>query len=227
MFGRHQDPHSSVYLLADHLDAILAVGEDLPKLQLALTDPANARSSKAGAGHSDALHDFVNAIAVRELEITAHLRQARVQARQLVKADPRFASLIRLFLGGTALISEALDEISHSAQRTFGHDHDPISFLRSRALIGEERAGLEGIDVLSPGEDMAIAGRIELRGLLDLVAAFLDSLDVAYELYPIEKKKPAGKPVVGPARPVASGSAPAKSGGLLDALADMKKDTKK
>ncbi len=225
MFGRYHDPHSSVYLLADHLDAILAIGEDLPRQQLDLRALHNAKTAQERRAANAALHKFVDTIAVTELLITARLRQARLQARTVVKADPRFANLIRLFLGGTAAIVDALEELGRSQNHTFGHSEDPITFLRSRALIGEESAGLGGHDQLQPGEDMAIAGRIELRGLLDLVAAFLDSLDMAYELYPLAQE-PATSSVQDNAAPSIPPDAPTQTpsarGSLSDALSAMK-----
>ena len=57
------------------------------------------------------------------------------------------------------------------------------AFLRSRGLIARDAAGLERLSQLAVGEDYLVAGRIHLGTLLDLVATFLDTLDLLFDLY--------------------------------------------
>ena len=56
------------------------------------------------------------------------------------------------------------------------------AFLRSRGLIAHDAAGFAGLTELAVTEDYLVAGRIVWR-LLDLVAAFLDGLDLMFDLY--------------------------------------------
>ena len=184
MFGRHKDPHSSIYLLADHLDSLLAIGEDLLALRLDLSAACLATTADDFAKTHAAIASFIQDTSSFEISLAAHLRQARLHARQLVQADKRFASLIRLFLGGTAALDEALAVYAAPYAVNFDHGRDAIAYLRARALIGEEAAGLSNATLLQPHEGMMIAGKIELGPLMDLVSAFLNSLDLAYDLYP-------------------------------------------
>ena len=225
MFGRRDEPHASVYMLADHLDAILAAGEDLATIRHGLNQWRRAKSASAIRDANSALHRSVERIAVLELLITTHLRQARVQAKQLIRADKRFASLVRLFLGGTAAIVDILNQYASAHTRPLDHAADLVAFLRTRRLIGAESPGLQELDYLQPDEGMVIAGVIELGELLDLVAAFLGSLDVAYDLYPVDKPLLSAPATATP--PKTSGSPPgaqanAPAGGspksALDAL---------
>ncbi len=58
-----------------------------------------------------------------------------------------------------------------------------LSFLRQRGLLAPDVAGLEGLSQLAVSEDYLVAGRIRLGTLMDLVATFLDTLDVLFDLY--------------------------------------------
>jgi hypothetical protein len=55
--------------------------------------------------------------------------------------------------------------------------------MRNRGLIARDTASLEQLAALTVTEEFLVAGRIRLGTLLDLVATFLDTLDVLFELY--------------------------------------------
>lgn len=186
MFGSHQENHPSIFLLADHLDAILAAGEDLMALRLDVSAAGRLRAASDAAAMQATLDGFIREVGVLEISLAAHLRQARERAREVARADQRFASLIRLFLGGTAMLSDALAEFMNPGTFKFDRGNDPIAYLRSRGIIGDDAAGIYELAQLQPGDDMKIGGKIELGPLLEMVSAFLNSLDVAYELYPVD-----------------------------------------
>lgn len=221
MFGRHKDPHSSVYLLADHLDAILARGEDLLVLQCDLVGVRRARNAEQLALAHAGVGEFIAAAGSLEISLAAHLRQARLHAKEVARGDKRFASLIRLFLSGTENVQEALADYAAPDARMFDQGQDPIAYLRERALIGEETPGLADIMTLQPTEDMLIAGKIELGALLDLVSAFLNSLDLAYELYP-EPVSVTGRPSVTKTAAIVAGTGAARAEASRPASASVK-----
>src|SRR5207244_1808723 len=82
MEQRHQHAPKNVYVLADHLDAILAATEDLLKLDTRSADPSE----------------------VLRLELVAitHALQARQRIGELHFAEPRFADQAVVFLAGSA-----------------------------------------------------------------------------------------------------------------------------
>src|SRR5215831_3685602 len=144
--------HPSIYLLGDHLDAALAMGEDLLAEKVVLADAAQPLN-------------------------TARLVQ---QNRELAK----FLTIVRtLEMSLTAPLVDAAMELGDTTVRDFNTGDTAFAFLRSRALIACDAAGLERLSELRVGEDYLVAGRIRLGTLLDLVATFLDSLDLIYDLY--------------------------------------------
>ena len=184
-----------VYLLADHLDMLLAAGEDLQKLEFQnMTGAPDAEMQAAP------VQDFVRQ--ARELENAAigRLMCARSQATQLESDDERFAMLARLFLSGTAHVSDVLQQFQNPETTAFDCGGDPIDYLRSRGLVPEETGCLSIVERLSIGEDFLLGGHIELGPLMDLCAQFLDSLDTQFGLFPeipaateIEPKTPEGR----------------------------------
>ena len=174
-----QSTPSCVYLLADHLDMLLAAGEDLQKLEFHNL-PAN--SDDEPGGHS--LEAFIRR--TRDLESAAigRLICARTQAAQLEGEDARFSLLARLFLSGTARLSDVLQHYQNPEMTAFDYGDDPIGYLRSRGLIAEYNGCLSIVEKLSNGDDFLIGGHIELGALLDLSAQFLDTLDTQFGLFP-------------------------------------------
>ena len=81
--------------------------------------------------------------------------------------------------------------------QTFDTGDTAQAFLRSRGLIARDAAGLERLTQLAVSEDYLVAARIRLGTLLDLVATFLDTLDMLFDLYqdePVAEAAQAGWP---------------------------------
>jgi hypothetical protein len=173
---------ASVYLVADHLDAMLAAGEDILalKMRLAVTGREQHAAIVLAAGEQ---RRFVERLRVLELTLLNRALQARTQASALVKADGRFATSVLLFFGGTAALVDAVDDLTQAPAGSFHAGDDPMSYLRSRNIVSSEAASFGAHGSLSPTEDVLIAGRITLRDLLDLAATFLDALELHYELF--------------------------------------------
>jgi hypothetical protein len=91
--------------------------------------------------------------------------------------------LIALFVAGTAPLVDAAAELGDTDARDFACADAGLTFLRSRGLIATDAAGLDGLTQLAVGEDYQVAGRIRLGTLLDLVATFLDTLDLLFDVF--------------------------------------------
>ena len=175
--------HPSIYLLGDHLDAALAMGEDLLTEKVTLADHAQPLTTARLGRQNRELSDFLTTVRTLELSMTARLLQARKRAEEMRRREVRLKPLIALFVAGTAPLIDAAMELGDTTMRDFDTGDTAFGFLRSRALIARDAAGLERLSDLRVGEDYLVAGRIRLGTLLDLVATFLDSLDLLYDLY--------------------------------------------
>jgi hypothetical protein len=175
--------HPSVYLLGDHLDAALAMGEDLLTEKVALADAAQHLTMARLVRQNRELAEFLTTVRTLELSLTARLLQARKRAEEMRRREVRLKPLISLFVAGTAPLVDAAMELGDTSVRDFDTGDTAFAFLRSRGLIARDAAGLERLSELRVGEDYLVAGRIHLGTLLDLIATFLDSLDLLYDLY--------------------------------------------
>ncbi len=175
--------HPSIYLLGDHLDAALAMGEDLLTEKVALDTPAGKSPLRDWMRQNRDLNDFLSTVRTLEYAMTARLLQARKRAEELKRSESRLRPLIALFVAGTAPLADAAAELGDTDARDFQSADAALTFLRSRGLLAADAAGLEGLPRLAISEDYQIAGRIRLGTLLDLVATFLDTLDLLFDLY--------------------------------------------
>ncbi|MEL6375302.1 MAG: hypothetical protein AAFR04_15200, partial [Pseudomonadota bacterium] len=133
--GKRERPVCA-YTLADHLDAILAEGEDLFALTHALHRPVGAEAATEAVGERlSALRDFASRLQVAELSITVHLMQARVRAGELVREDRSFAPMASLFINGTATIADVLRDLADRDQHSFARGDELVGFLRKRGFI--------------------------------------------------------------------------------------------
>ena len=178
-----QPRHPSLYLLGDHLDAALAMGEDLLTERVTLADATQHLTMARLVRQNRELAEFLTTVRTLELSLTARLLQARKRAEDLKRRESRLKPLIALFVAGTAPLVDAAAELGDTASRDFDTGDTASAFLRSRGLIARDAAGLERLSQLSVGEDYQVAGRIHLGTLLDLVATFLDTLDLLFDLY--------------------------------------------
>ncbi len=200
MASTQPERHPSIYLLSDHLDAALAMGEDL--LTEKVTLDASARQTSASSlrswmRQSRDLGDFLATVRTLEYAMTARLLQARKRAEELKRSETRLKPLIALFVAGTIPLADAAAELGNTDARDFDAADAALTFLRSRGLIAPDAAGLDGLRALAISEDYQIAGRIRLGTLLDLVATFLDTLDLLFDLYaePTAETEPGGSRV--------------------------------
>lgn len=175
--------HPSIYLLNDHLDAALAMGEDLLSEKLALDNPPGASPLRDWMRHNRDLNHFLTTVRTLEYAMTARLLQARRRAEELKRKETRLKPLIGLFIGGTAPLVDAAAELGDMDARDFDGLDMGLSFLRQRGLLAQDAAGLDGLAELSVSEDYLVAGRIHLGTLMNLVATFLDTLDRLFDLY--------------------------------------------
>jgi hypothetical protein len=177
---------ASVYFVADHLDATLAAGEDLLEVTGASNAPFVTHAAKAVEMQFSLQRRFVERVRTLELVMVMRVLQARRRAEDLRRADARVAPMAGLFIGGTAALADAAEELGDATHVDFQTGDDTISYLRSRGVIGADAASLVNLDHLIVTSRFLIAERIELGVLLDLSATFLDTLELFFELY-VEK----------------------------------------
>ena len=178
--------NSSIYLLGDHLDAALAMGEDLLAEKLALLDAVETPTRGHLLRQSRALNQFLATVRCLELAMIARLLEARRRAEDLKRREGRLRPLAALLAAGTAPLVDAVAELGDTTTRDFDTGDTASAFLRSRNLIARDAAGFAGMAQLAVSEDYLVAGRVRLGTLLDLIAAFLDALDDQFDLYPEE-----------------------------------------
>jgi hypothetical protein len=189
--------HPSLYLLGDHLDAALAMGEDLMTERVALADATQNLTMARLVRQNRELAEFLATVRTLELSLTARLLQARKRAEEMKRHESRLKPHISLFVAGTDVLVQAAEALGDTMNQDFDTGDTASAFLRSRGLIARDAAGLERLSQLAVGEDYLVAGRIHLGTLLDLVATFLDTLDLLFDLYdeprvtalPIEAKE--------------------------------------
>ena len=170
-----------VYLLADHLDGVLAAGEDL------VTCGADWRNLAENPGEPETFASSQRAIAedVRgyELILIAHAIKARDHARTLSQTDKRFAPIAELFVGGTAILMDAVSECGDATDDDFDTGDGLVAYVRSRGLIAPDAANVTNPAQLTIDDSFLVAKRLALGPLLDMAAAFLDALDTQYDLF--------------------------------------------
>lgn len=218
-----------VYFLADHLDAVLASGEDLTQISMTWISTA-AKSQDATIRDRDNMRDDVDAVRSLELQLIARLLKARDRADELMRTDPRLKLMSRLFLSGTAQILEAIPELSDATAADFETGDAMLAYFRSRGLISAHAAAPGDGAVLRVTDTFLVGRRIALGAILDLVAQFLDTVELHHDIYadaavrmlppkieevdtPMPEKAKRSKPTVPEAVPAnssnASGTAPA------------------
>ena len=175
--------HPTVYLLGDHLDAALAMGEDLLTERVILAEAEQKLNMSRLLRQTGEVADFLDSVRTLELSLIARLLQARRRAEEIKRSETRLKPLISLFVGGTAVLVDAAEELGDTTNQAFATGDAAQAFLRSRGILARDAAGLEQLSQLTVTEEFLVAGRIRLGTLLDLVATFLDTLDVMFDLY--------------------------------------------
>lgn len=186
--GRPLPLPASVTLLADHLDSILAMGEDLLALRQVLDRraPGDPRpvSMHALVVAQRGLGDFVRQVRTLELAMAARIVQARKLADDFKRSHASMAGVADLFRGGTALIADAVDTSRSTLADRFDTGEAVMAFLGARGIIAADAPGLAGLDAVHVREETMLLGALRLGSVMDVVARFLDTLDAAFDLYP-------------------------------------------
>jgi len=165
----------SIYLIADHLDRILATGEDLTRLRYIVHSGEEQQYATVTA--------FVHECRKLELGALAAVVCARENAGILGRSRNRFETIAKLFVSGTSVVLDTV-ELTTSPQEQSFSGVDPIAFLQSRGLIPDDMGCLRMVEEIAVDEDYLIAGCIHLGSLMDMTAAFLDAIEVHFDLFP-------------------------------------------
>ena len=152
-----QEPTASIYLLSDHLDAALAMGEDLLTEKAQLAEPTQHLTVTRLARQNRDIAEFLKNVRTLELAMTARLLQARKRAEDLKRGEHRLRPLIALFAAGTAALDDAAAELGDTTHHDFETGDVASAFLRSRGLIARDAAGLEGLSQLAVSEDYLLS----------------------------------------------------------------------
>ena len=166
-----------IYLLADHLDAALAAGEDL----IAETLPAAV--DREATGSPDDLPAYVARLARFEAALIARVLQARRRASELPRLEAHMRPVIQLIVAQSESLLAIIDQFGDGGESRFTTGNDPLAFLRSRGLVQAEAATLPRFDALKVTDTYKLAGTIELGPLLDMVSGTLEALDIVYDLF--------------------------------------------
>jgi hypothetical protein len=173
---------AAVYLIADNLDAVLAAGEDLLRLSHDY-EAAHHASVVVPTLTAGAERSFIESVRALEMAICARVLQVRDRSRELAKEDPRFKPMASLFSGGTAPLWDAVADLGDSTNAHFQTGDDVVTYLRSRGMVAADAGTVSRFGSLAPTESFLIAERIELGGLMDLCATYLDRLEDFYDLF--------------------------------------------
>lgn len=171
----------SVYMLADHLDAALAAGEDL--IARGQDWRTLAELSLGKAGFALAQRDIAEEVRSLELALTARILKARDHAQALAVADKRFEQVAQLFVSGTAILLDAVEECGDARAVDFDTGDAVVAYVRGRGLIAPDAASVSHPSQLTIDDNFLVAKRLALGPVLDMAAAFLDALDTQYDLF--------------------------------------------
>ncbi len=178
MLQSRPEPPEGIHLLADHLDAALAAGEDLMALRLApMADLPPTQSADA------ALAEFVSQLRRGEAALLLRLLQARRRATEVESADPALRSVLRLIATSTEALVDLIEHYGRRDADSFEAGGDLQHELRRRGLIPAEAAAVGPFEAVNVGDGMLIGGVVALGSLLDVSAAALDLLDRQFDLY--------------------------------------------
>jgi len=191
---------ASVYLLAEHLDAALAAGEDLTGV-LYLWPGAPPSTSEEIAAFRAGRREAIEKIRTFELALLARLLMGREWAVTVATEDERFNPVARLYVAGTATLVDAVAECADLSGEDFDTGDDLTAYVRSRGLIAKDASGLPDTSPIAANETFLVARRAPLGVLLDLVASFLDALEAEFDLFPA-RENDSGRGLSPPAAPL-------------------------
>ncbi|HPG88486.1 MAG TPA: hypothetical protein PLD46_02450 [Hyphomicrobium sp.] len=171
----------SVYMLADHLDAALAAGEDL--IVRGQNWRALAEESAGDAAFAIAQRELAEDVRGLELMLAARILKSREHAQALAAIDKRFSVIANLFVAGTAILLDSVKESGDAREDDFETGDGIVAYIRSRGLIAPEAANVLIPAQLTIDDQFLVAKRLTLGPLMDMAAAFLDALDTQYDLF--------------------------------------------
>ena len=166
------------YMLADHLDAALAAGEDILIAGRKLTD-----ENDKGTREPPALRSSIELIRALELAMITRVLKAREWSQRLSKADTRFKLPAFSFMSGSVSLVDAIAEFADATNVDFDTADGITAYFRSRSVIADEAACLSQATSGLVTETFRIAGRNELGALMDMIASYLDALEVHFLLF--------------------------------------------
>lgn len=172
-----------VYLLADHLDAVLAAAEDMTSITITWNSASSTEEENGGIRDLNALHASVEDLRSLELALVARILKSRERAEELIRADPRLKLMAKLFLSGTAAILDSLQELTDDVGSDFNAGDATLAYLRARELLAADVAApADGAD-LCVTEAFPVGRCLRLATLMDLVAQFLDTIELYHDIY--------------------------------------------
>ncbi|MEO1651744.1 MAG: hypothetical protein AAFR60_12285, partial [Pseudomonadota bacterium] len=179
----------TIRLLTEHLDMLLAAGEDLNALScdMAVVTATGVPASFVKGPEDETtrdLHSFVTQAAILERACANRAMSARVRTHELVDEDERFRTIGRLFLGGTAQLADLVEQMSAADAQHLADTSCPMTYLRSRSVIANDAVGPDPYETLRIDETFLISKIVPLGGLMDMTAGFLDALERHYEIFP-------------------------------------------
>lgn len=170
-----------VFLLSEHLDAVLAGCEDIIACEPPL---AEVNAQHIGATPRLSLHRFARMLQRHETITLLHVARARELTRELVARDNRFAMLGGLFVGGTAALGDAMREVADTDAANFAHGGDPIGYLGARGVVDVDAGAIVPGAPPATSDGFLLAGAIEIGPLMDLTATFLNTIELHFDLFP-------------------------------------------
>lgn len=185
---------ASAYLLADHLDAVLSAGEDMVVAARDWALSGIETTADALLTVRAAQRDTIEKLRRLEFSIIARAQRARRGADALAADDARFQLVAQLFVSGTAVFADAVADCYDATNADFETGDSALAYLVSRGLVPSETVSTDGVLGLGINDNFLVAERIRLGVLLELVAQFLDMLEVHYDLYETEDDEIGNEP---------------------------------
>ena len=108
----------SVYLLAEHLDAALAAGEDLTSV-LYIWSGSPPREADEIAELRAGQRAAIERIRTFELALLSRVLKGRDWATELALSEEKFAMMARLYLSGTVILLDAVAECADVSAADF------------------------------------------------------------------------------------------------------------